>query len=761
MKLFTSSKELKVALIACLFFSIAYSDTAKANDSEVPSYQIEKGDNLWNISKKFLFQGFSFPHVAKKNSEVIGDPNLIHPGDVIDIPKCERLFECLDWKHFVDLEDEKRKARSTFGALILGNSWKARWHALEVTSKALEQGNATGGWDIAVGVNREAIATLLSTAIGSKLVNTSSGFLNGTEVSIVNVEVKPSLASLDTRIQLTATTGPVNLELSLEGAVLVSRVEYDSDEKGREVARFFFRIEPWTVQPVAKLGRLSVQADKFWSKLAPDLALLLRPEIFETKIELPAEFSVKTGIDKVASKTAGEDANLKFRMTVPKVDLRTMVAYSAPVYSGNAIWLMGKLREEEVPEIRPDLAPAISPNDLRLAVQDQYDELQKKLPADLVAFGVDDAQPRLAVRLQNRLIGAATAKLAALTPEQRRISIKLVSSSGDLSRTDWDAGVLGRGGFKSYIACDTCANAAIQLGEPTFESADGRIAFTVPVSASGHLDLGAHFDPVIGGGAGTSVRVNVNTNGTQTVDISATPRIVKDADGHSIAVSDWSTTCHKLDLKAVSDGKLKFDVGWLKVPSVGVRIKAPVGSDVLEPILLFDRKPTLTLFPRPESIGKSKRSRDWLIITSNVAASTSFEPLALSVKSDAIFASVDLQVSAIPRPQEDLSKDTAEELAQKAVEENEQARARIEAVTKTAIASQAKQSPCNPDLEIAVLVDKFEIGPNNELVKLARKLGHEVSIDKVEGWFKNPGDSFNRSDVGKAVNCIASFGKSC
>jgi hypothetical protein len=43
--------------------------------------------------------------------------------------------------------------------------------------------------------------------------------------------------------------------------------------------------------------------------------------------------------------------------------------------------------------------------------------------------------------------------------------------------------------------------------------------------------------------------------------------------------------------------------------------------------------------------------------------------------------------------------------------------------------------------------------PQQALEELKR-LGGEVSTDKIEGWVKNPTDSFQRSDVGKTAGQV-------
>lgn len=47
------------------------------------TYRVKKGDNLWNISKRFTGNPMNYKRIAKENN--ISNPNLIYPGQVIKL----------------------------------------------------------------------------------------------------------------------------------------------------------------------------------------------------------------------------------------------------------------------------------------------------------------------------------------------------------------------------------------------------------------------------------------------------------------------------------------------------------------------------------------------------------------------------------------------------------------------------------------------------------------------------------------------------
>lgn len=57
------------------------------NSVQPKTYTIKSGDCLWNISKKYYGNGSDYKKIYDANKNVIGgNPNLIHPGQVLIIP---------------------------------------------------------------------------------------------------------------------------------------------------------------------------------------------------------------------------------------------------------------------------------------------------------------------------------------------------------------------------------------------------------------------------------------------------------------------------------------------------------------------------------------------------------------------------------------------------------------------------------------------------------------------------------------------------
>lgn len=61
--------------------------TAPEQTIEVEYYEIKKGDSLWKIAKNLYGNGNDYHKIFEENREVIKDPDLIFPGQMIRIPR--------------------------------------------------------------------------------------------------------------------------------------------------------------------------------------------------------------------------------------------------------------------------------------------------------------------------------------------------------------------------------------------------------------------------------------------------------------------------------------------------------------------------------------------------------------------------------------------------------------------------------------------------------------------------------------------------
>lgn len=88
---FVENRELKIFTMEELNPGAKTNETAstaaRPAPAETKTYTVKKGDNLWNIAKKFLGKGSRYTELYELNKSTIGNnPNLIYPGQTFTIP---------------------------------------------------------------------------------------------------------------------------------------------------------------------------------------------------------------------------------------------------------------------------------------------------------------------------------------------------------------------------------------------------------------------------------------------------------------------------------------------------------------------------------------------------------------------------------------------------------------------------------------------------------------------------------------------------
>lgn len=56
-----------------------------SNSISGATYEVVKGDNLWNIAVRAYGDGYQWLKIAKENK--LANPNLIHPGNILTLPR--------------------------------------------------------------------------------------------------------------------------------------------------------------------------------------------------------------------------------------------------------------------------------------------------------------------------------------------------------------------------------------------------------------------------------------------------------------------------------------------------------------------------------------------------------------------------------------------------------------------------------------------------------------------------------------------------
>ena len=267
----------------------------------------------------------------------------------------------------------------------------------------------------------------------------------------------------------------------------------------------------------------------------------------------------------------------------------------------------------------------------------------------------------------------------------------------------------------------------------------GDSGLTLPISVGLHAQASVELNiDVIASGI---VRTSVGLLGDGSVSMTPSARPILISDGaQRLAALQFSRTCTSVRADIRTDGVLKTDFGWTKVPSVGGRVTVPIGP--IPPVLLLDGRRQFLRLPT-NVLGT------WEAVPRYPAVLLTMAPLSLTANADGADFAVDVSSDPIAIKQDSPTRDTdLNAVEQRARDEA----AAVQTATDASLQSLAKAETCPQNSEFALLLGDLEFGQNNDLVKVlvfvgkltgdalkeAERLGGEVSPEKIKGWIDNP-----------------------
>lgn len=623
----------------------------------------------------------------------------------------------------------------TMQAITLKTRLEAQWQSLDITNRSLGDLKQPPHWSANVFIGSTVLQSLTQQLQGYKLEYIPTGqWLSGTTITVKSVSVEPKLGYALANLVLVARKSGIELQMQLTGSITYRGVENVKDGKPGEVAAKF-KIDPLELTPVASFGLFNFRLNNLWNKLAPDIATLLaKPELFEFSMPITDRVSKdlnisEHGIKVVVNKDTG--ATITFEAKMPKSTFEEKLSFTSVVFRPEGIWLMAQQSDVGQNIVEPYSPPAQS--ELANAVKALNKEVRKKtesLVGDPKTFSIW-ISPNVFTSIAN--------KLSELSDEARTVTIQTTEREGRLAEEKWHDDLLGNGGAYAELVDDRSGTATLQLGKPSVSwEADG-LRMLMPARASLRANIHFHFDPLIGGGMGTSV--GIEGNGSGTINISAQTKLIKGAEGHRVAVLKPILSCDAIQASAKTDGVLKIDMGWISVPKVGAKATLPLGQRQIGIINLLDNHPYFVASPvddprlekAPEKRAVLMEDKLWALIPPTGAYIVRLVPESIKTDASGINTSVSVQVTSLNIGYTQEEVNSARTLVQE--------QAKIEANKISELLKQELPiKECDIDTQIAILLGPIEIGPNNEIVKFAKNAWNDIT--------KGPGPN---NDLRKAV----------
>lgn len=632
--------------------------------------------------------------------------------------------------------------------LVVHDRLAARWQSLDLTARTLANGASPGDWDASLFLNVDALNKLLDQIAGSKIKYKGVGLLSGTVIDVAGVRLRPRLGSLDAEVQLVARKSGISLPLTATATVTFQGITKSGEGK---LPLLTLWIEPTELAPRTGFAALDVVARGFWNSLLPDLGILLADRrVFEVELPVPDHIEIPLGLQKTDTiPVNGGGGTVSYAASMIPGTLSQGIGYIGPVFTDKGLWLRARLDNSKagLQPLSPGDASAIGVDDLKTRVA----VLETALSAQLAAIPVPADSALL--HIGKAVFLSLADKLQHLDADQRRITLSTTGQSGSLAGRRQSLGILGNIGVQASLI-DKSGSGQIQFafGPGTWSDKGFALPITVGLHAQASVEL--NIDMIASG----VVRTSVGVLGDGGVSMTPVARPVLVGTGtQRVAALQFTGTCASVRADIRTDGVLKTEFGWTKVPSVGGRVSAPIGP--IPPLLLLDSRHQFVRLP-------IRTSGTWEVVPHYPAVQLAITPVSLTV--DATGTDLEFDVLSDPvviaqdAPTRDADLNAAEVRARAEA-------AAITTATDTQLRNLAKAETCPQNSEFALLLGDLEFGPNNELVKFlvaigkltdaalkeAERLKGEVSPEKIKGWIDNPGDSLARGEVGRQAARLA------
>lgn len=608
---------------------------------------------------------------------------------------------------------------------------KLEWQAAKLAQEVASHGAVPKDWDAGIFIGNQALKQVTDQLKGLKLALVGDDI----KVEITGVDLHSDATFLSLTLSLAAKSEKRDADLALEAEAQLAYVGSVEVGGHREAQ---FRVVPITIDP--KIGWLDFNFHG--GRFASDLLVsgLLSAMLEAKPLAIPFQDRLEKDIGmSQRKKLTGKDMPgwVLVEYTVPKSVLSWKVTALAPLILKDGMWLLARGAGSEL-SATPDPG-AMKKADMEAETKIIRAEIAKiATPAHGAEVWMSAAPILDLVRQFNEL-----------PPVQRTIHVKTVEREGQLYKTSKDIDIIGKAEFYVELAGDGASGDATIGPIASSFSANHGLAIDLPVGATADASVHVHGDPGIGGGAGTTVGMKGGGSGAGAGAINFRHAVLGDAPVLA-AVADYE--CRNMSVEAKTDGKLKLDFGWTVMPSVGMRKTMLIDLSSLKPTILLDGLPMAVA-------GRGSDGKPVVIDQGGhkVIVEPTWEALGISVLSGDAQATdrgwiIDVDLAVAP-------------MAAVTDAWKEQQSARRKELGDLALKQWPIKECPEPD-GWEVLLGDLEIGDQNEIVKVlvwlgklpgealeeAKRIGKELSADKVQEWKDNPEKSFKKSDLGKAAD---------
>lgn len=590
------------------------------------------------------------------------------------------------------------------------------WRAAKAAESTLGRGAVPEGWDAGIFLSNDTLVAALANFEGTAMSLPDEDVTATLET--FRLASRPGFVELDFLVTAVSVTKNVSVALNVKSELL-----FDGDGSATDVLRF--KVVPLAIEPSLTWYSFDINGSNFASELikAGVLGDVLDDLVFEIPADLAFDFSLGQTLTSVVDTNKNLNSTATLEVRIPEFTAgwagRTLEALPA----ATGIWILAA-----------DGDPGPAPTLVVPAGSSARDETEaiRRLIEETVSVPDYPAGIWLAARPLLSALGA----LARTDAGTRTVTIHSTQVQGRLANKDWSDDTLGGGGvYAEFPSADAVSGAVLVDGLASSWSPGSGIDIRFRALAQANAKVALHFDPLVGGGVGTTIGLV----GATSADVAANLDLkVVAVDGGTVMFVSSTANCPPVEISLTTDGNLGGDLGWIKVPAVGITRKQALDLG-LGPESVLDSSPFfLQLEPQTIQVGDGQAT----VVPPFHALGASITPAGVEHRQEGWLAGLDFAIEGLDAVPDQGTLDAK--------------RADLEAAAK----ARMQMTECPIEESTAVLIGDIEIGPNNEIVKflvsigkfsqeMADRIGQEVSDEKLNEWIKDPAGSFERSDPGR------------
>lgn len=602
--------------------------------------------------------------------------------------------------------------------VVLRDRAQTEWISIAATKKLLEQGPLPAHWDAALFVDADAFTNLARRFEGLEArFDKNQGDLGEAFLTLTHFDIEPTLGALKGSISLAGKAKKLNAALAIKVEVIARYEGTVTDTDGSQ--RFAqFKWTPVSIQPSVDWGPLHARAKDLDGQLIALIAEnFVKPDAFAFTLPVQQSLSAESGFAQPRKTRVPVPPNgwIDFSESMPEQKVDPGAANTAAIFANYGVWIVTQISKDD-PLPPPPTIPNIPTEQL---------DTQIAAMRQAMAPALAKAQPTgggvkafIAKSAFSKLIAAVN----AVPAEGKRVTIQATAHEGKLAEKTLHDNTLGSIGAFVELASDADTKASISLGTITGGWTANGLQLTVPIAAQMESSLHFHVIAPIGGGAG--IVVGVKGDASQAISLSAKPVFVSDALVAAAALTP-KAQCVQVPITVVTDGKLRVDLGWMSVPSVGVKTYLPAFNEDAPPESLFDSRPHFVNFVPQNTKAVS-------FMHPKPFGEIELVPTAIKTSNDGVEFGAKLIVADLTPPGAPDDAKAAEQLVQ-------QDAGVVSRRVKTLLHASQESSTCTAPGNTELLIGDIAIGPNNEVVKFLTNAVNDLT--------NGPGDN---NDVVKA-----------